>query len=587
MAVTLLCLPTLALILLLSAFSAGQQSPPPDLLLINGHVITMDRNQPSAQAIAIRQDRIVWVGKNEEARKLFGDKIRRVDLHGATVLPGIIDAHTHLVELGKSLLRLNLKDVASPEAAVEMVKKQVASTRTDEWILGWGWDEGKWASAYPDNEALSRASPNNPVLLTGLHGFASWANKKALQVAGITKETKDPENGKIMRDPATGLPTGILLNRAQELVEKKIPPMSLEQTKKAVELAARECVRNGLTSVHEARVSAMMLQAFRELIREGRLPLRIYVMLDGADRALAQEWLTRGPEIDPHHHLTIRAFKLFADGALGSRGAALVQPYSDAPDTKGLITTPAADVYGLARSSLQKGFQVCTHAIGDAANRMVLNSYERALHEVPEARNPRFRVEHAQVLASEDIPRFAKLGVIPSMQPTHCTSDKAWVEKRLGPERVKGAYAWRSLLQTGVHLPLSSDFPGETLNPFYGIYAAITRQDPQGNPPSGWYPEQRLTLDEALKGYTVEGAYAEFEEKDKGSIEKGKLADVTVISEDITKLSAKEILSIRVLKTFIGGKVVYEETGDPPQRAFGREQGTGDCQNCDCQNCPN
>ncbi|HKD15670.1 MAG TPA: amidohydrolase [Candidatus Angelobacter sp.] len=547
-----------AAVLLLSALSAGQQSQPPDLLLFDGHVITMDRNQPSAQAIGIRQDRIVWVGKNEEARKLFGEKIRRLDLHGATVLPGIIDAHTHLVELGKSLLRLNLKDVASPEAAVERVKQQVASAAPNEWILGWGWDEGKWASAYPDNEALSRASPNNPVLLTGLHGFASWANKKALQLAGITKETKDPENGKIVRDPATGLPTGILLNRAQELVEKKIPPMSLEQTKKAVELAARECFRNGLTSVHEAKVSPVMLQAFRELIREDRLPLRIYVMLDGADKALVQEWLNRGPEIDPHHHLTIRAFKLFADGALGSRGAALLQPYSDAPETKGVITTPAAEVYGLARGSLQKGFQVCTHAIGDAANRMVLDSYERALGEVPEARDPRFRVEHAQVVAPEDIPRFAKLGVIPSMQPTHCTSDKAWAERRLGPERVRGAYAWRSLLQTGVHLPLSSDFPGETLNPFYGIYAAITRQDPQGNPPGGWYPEQKLTLDEALKGYTIEAAYAEFEEKDKGSIEAGKLADLTVISGDITKLPAKEILSIRVLRTFIGGKVVYE-----------------------------
>src|SRR5215510_9638653 len=561
MAVTLLRLPTLALILLLSAFSAGQQSPPPDLLLINGHVITMDRNQPSAQAIAIRQDRIVWVGKNEEARKLFGDKIGRVDLHGATVLPGIIDAHTHLVELGKSLLRLNLKDVASPEAAVEMVKKQVASTRTDEWILGWGWDEGKWASAYPDNQALSRASPNNPVLLSGLHGFASWANKKALQLAGITKETKDPENGKIVRDPATGEPTGILLNRAQELVEKKIPPVSLEQTKKAIELAARECLRNGLTSVHEAKVSPVMLQGFRELIREGRLPLRIYVMLDGADKALVQEWLNRGAEIDPHHNLTIRAFKLFADGALGSRGAALLEPYSDAPETKGLITTPAPEVYGLTRSSLHKGFQVCTHAIGDVANRMVLDSYERALDEVPEAGDARLRVEHAQVVAPKDIPRFAKLGVIPSMQPTHCTSDKSWAEKRLGPQRVKGAYAWRSLLKTGVHLPLSSDFPGETLNPFYGIYAAITRQDPQGNPPGGWYPEERLTLDEALKGYTVEAAYAEFEEKNKGSIEAGKLADLTVISEDITKLEPKQVLSIRVLKTFIGGKLVFESDG--------------------------
>ena len=236
----------------------------------------------------------------------------------------------------------------------------------------------------------------------------------------------------------------------------------------------------------------------------------------------------------------------------------MLEPYSDAPGTKGLITTPEAEVYSLTRSSLQKGFQVCTHAIGDAANRMVLDSYERALREVSEARDARLRIEHAQVLAPRDIPRFAKLSVIPSMQPTHCTSDKAWAEKRLGPERVKGAYAWQSLLQTGVHLPLSSDFPGETLNPFFGIYAAITRQDPQGNPAGGWYPEQKLTLDEALKGYTIEGAYAEFEEKDKGSIETGKLADLTVISADITKIAPKEILSIRVLKTLVGGKLVWE-----------------------------
>lgn len=548
------------MLVLLPAGVAEPQSSLPDLLLFNAHVITMNPSQPSAQAIAIQQDRIVWVGSNDDARKLFGENVRSVDLHGATVLPGIIDAHTHLMELGKSLLRLNLKDVATPEAAVERVKKQVAVTAPNEWILGWGWDEGKWASAYPDNQALSRASPNNPVLLTGLHSFASWANKKALQLAGITKETRDPKNGKIVRDEKTGEPTGILLNRAQELVEKRIPPMTVEQVKKAIELAAQECIRNGLTSVHEAKVSAVMVQAFRDLVREGRMPLRVYVMLDGADHALVQEWLARGPEIDPHHQLTIRAFKLFADGALGSRGAALLEPYSDAPGAKGVITTPAADVYSLTHNALQKGFQVCTHAIGDAANRMVLDSYERALHDVPAAqsKDARLRVEHAQVLSPQDIPRFARLGVIPSMQPTHCTSDKAWAEQRLGPDRVKGAYAWRSLLQTGVHLPLSSDFPGETLNPFYGIYAAITRQDPQGNPPGGWYPEQRLTLEEALKGYTVEGAYAEFEENSKGSIEKGKLADLTVISDDITKIPAKEILSIRVLKTYVGGKVVYE-----------------------------
>jgi predicted amidohydrolase YtcJ len=544
----------------LVGLSFGQELEQPDLLLINGHIITETPKQPVAEAIAIRQDRIEWVGSNQDASKLFAKDVHRLDLHGATVLPGIIDAHTHLVELGKSLLRLNLKDVPNEQEAVERVKKQVAGAKPGEWILGWGWDEGKWASAYPDNRALSAVSPDNPVYLTGLHGFASWANRKALELAGVNKDTRDPENGKIMRDAKTGEPTGILLNHAQDLVDKHIPPMSLEQVKKAIALAAQECVRNGLTSVHEARVSGVMVQAFRELLRDQRLPLRVYVMLDGADPALVKEWLARGPENDSHHQLTIRAFKLFADGALGSRGAALLEPYSDAPGTKGVITTPAPEIYKLARNSLEKGFQVCTHAIGDAANRMVLDSYERALQDVPQARDARLRIEHAQVLAPDDIPRFAKLGVIPSMQPVHCTSDKAWAEQRLGPQRIKGAYAWRSLLETGAHLPLGSDFPGETLNPFYGIYAAITRQDPQGNPAGGWYPEQRLTLDEALKGYTIEAAYAEFEEKVKGSLEPGKLADMVVISDDITKIAPGQILSIRVLKTVVGGKVVYERS---------------------------
>ena len=544
----------------LTIFSLGQERPAPDLLLIHAHIVTMNSQQPSAQALAITNGKITWVGSDQDARKLFPSAKRTIDLHGATVLPGIIDAHTHLADLGKSLLRLNLKDVSSDSEAVAWVRKKASSTPRGEWILGWGWDEGKWASHYPDNEALSKATPDNPVYLAGLHGFAAWANKKALQAAGITKETPDPENGKIVRDEKTGEPTGILLNRAQALVEKHLPPMTLEQTKKAIELAAQVCIRNGLTSLHEARVSGLMVQAFRQLIREGRLPLRIYVMLDGADQALVQEWLTRGPEIDPRHQFTIRSFKLFADRALGSRGAWLLEPYSDAPQTRGVVTTPEADIYSLTRQSLQKGFQVCTHAIGDAANRATLDAYEKALHETSSAHGPRLRIEHAQVVAPADIPRFSQLGVVPSMQPTHATSDMPWAEKRVGPERIKGAYAWQSLLKTGVHLPLSSDFPGETLNPFYGIYAAITRQDPEGNPAEGWYPEQRLTLDEALRGYTIEAAYAEFEEAVKGSLQPGKLADLTVIDKDITRLAQtpKEILSIHVLKTFVGGKLVFE-----------------------------
>lgn len=553
------------MLVLLSIFTAisgfaqthSSQSVSTELLLLNAHVVTMNEKQPSAQAIAIRGERIVWVGGSDEAKKLY-PAARTMDLHGTTVLPGLIDAHTHLINLGESLVHLNLKDVPTEKETVERVKERATSAAPGEWILGWGWDEGKWASNYPTNKALSAATPNNPVFLVGLHTFAAWANRRALELAGVSKDTKDPENGKILRDEKTGEPTGILLNHAQELISKHIPPMTLAQEKRAIQLATRECVANGLTSVHEAKVTPLMVQAFHELVREGQMPLRVYAMLDGADKSLVDEWLRRGPEIDPQHQLTIRSFKVFADGALGSRGAALLEPYSDAPQTKGVMTTPEAEVYDLTRRALQAGFQVCTHAIGDAANGSVLNAYEQAEKEVPTAHDPRLRIEHSQVLAPEDIPRFAKLGVIASMQPTHATSDMPWAEKRIGPARIKGAYAWRSVKDSGAHLPLSSDFPGETLNPFYGMYAAITRQDPQGNPPGGWHPEQKLTLEEALRGYTVEAAYAEFEEKDKGAIEKGKLADLTVIAQDITSIKPAEILSTHVLQTFVGGKIVYD-----------------------------
>lgn len=557
----------LAIALLTVAVSCAvtfAQTEKPDLVLHNATILTMNPKQPAAQALAIRGGQVIWVGGEEDSWRLFPDA-RRTDLAGATVLPGIIDAHTHLLALGQSLLRLNLKDAATPDEAVARVREKAAKTPAGEWIQGWGWDEGKWAAHYPSNRELSLAAPHNPVFLVGLHGFASWANTQALELAGVNKSTPDPQNGKIVRDEKSGEATGILLNRAQELVARKIPPLTLEQTEKALEIGARECVRNGLTSLHEAQVTPMMLEAYRQLIRERRMPVRLYAMLDGANKALVEEWLARGPQIDAAQRLTVRAIKLFADGALGSRGAALLAPYADAPQTRGVVTTSEADVYELTKRALGRGFQVCTHAIGDAANRSALDAYERALRESAGASDARLRIEHAQVLAPQDIPRFAKLGVIASMQPVHCTSDMPWAETRLGPERIKGAYAWRSVLDTGAHVPFSSDFPGETLNPFFGMYAAITRQDVAGNPPGGWHAEQIVSLQQALRGYTVEAAYAEFAEGAKGSIEDGKLADFTVIDGDITKLPANRILSIKVLKTFVGGELVYESSPSPGQ----------------------
>jgi len=560
--------------LLLPIPSALTQTPvKADLLLLNAHLITMNPGQPNAEAIAINNGRIAWVGSTAEAKTMFGNAGETLDLGGATVLPGIIDAHAHLMSLGESFLKLDLKGVATPEEAARRVKEKAATVRSGEWILGWGWDEGKWAARYPTHELLTEAAPTNPVFLTGLHSFAAWANKRALLVAGINKDTRDPENGKIIRDEKTGEPSGVLINRAQDMVASHIAPLDLDAVKIALELAARECLRNGLTSVHEARVTPIMLQAFRDMVKRGRLPLRVYAMLDGADPKLIDEWLKRGPEIDPQHRLTIRSVKVFADGALGSRGAALFEPYTDAPNTRGMTTTPEAGIYEMTRRCLGRGFQVATHAIGDAANHQVLDAYEKALKHAAGVtsgatassgvggNDARLRVEHAQVLAAADIPRFAELGVIASMQPAHCTSDMAWAEKRIGAARIKGAYAWRSVLRTGAHVPISSDFPGETLNPFYGIYAAVTRQDPRGQPEGGWNPEQRMTLEEALRGYTIEAAYAEFEEKEKGSIERGKLADLIVISKDPATVAPRDLVRISVLKTFINGKLVYSSEG--------------------------
>lgn len=529
-------------------------------IFINGHIITMDENNPEVEAMAVGKGKILLTGTTREIKKNYPDT-EVVDLKGKTVMPGIIESHGHLLSLGQSFLELNLEGIESPEKAVEMVRKRVKKTPPGEWIIGWGWDEGAWAKNYPNNNALSKVSPGNPVYLRGLHGFASWVNDKALKIAGIGADSPNPPKGEIIKDRKTGKPTGILTNKAQDLLSKHIPPMSLLQIERALHLALDQCAANGLTTVHEANTSSKMLKALRSMKKKKKLNIRVYVMLDGTDKNLVESFLKKGPEIDDNHMLIIRCIKIFVDGALGSRGAALIKPYSDAPGVKGVIVTPEEALYEITVQSLKSGFQVAAHAIGDLANRITLKAYQRALKQVPKVKNHRLRLEHAQVVALEDINKFAPLGIVLSMQPPHCTSDMPWAETRVGPDRIKGAYAWRSFLNTGVHLTLNSDFPGETLNPFYGMYAAETRQTPEGKPKGGWYPEQCLTRKEVLQAYTVEAAYSGFEENIKGKIKTGMLADFIILSDNILTVPPKKLLSIKVEKTYVGGNQIYNASG--------------------------
>ena len=532
-------------------------SSPADTIYINGHVVTMDTKDPEVEAFAVSQGKILSIGTSEEIASAYPEA-DVVDLERKTVMPGIIESHGHLLSLGQSFLELNVEGIEAPLQVILKVKEKVEDTPAGEWITGWGWDDGAWAKNYPTNEELSAISPENPVYLRGLHGFACWANAKALSVAGINKDTQNPENGEILKDPITGRPTGILANEAQDLLTRHIPPMTVSQMEKALKLAIHECVKYGLTSIHEARTTTKMLEAFHSLKDKGELRSRIYVMLDWTEKDLIEVYYQSGPVLDPENMLTIRCIKIFVDGALGSRGAAMLEPYSDAPGKQGLIVTPEDEVFRLTSRALKNGLQVAIHAIGDYANRLTLTAFQRALDENPEVKDHRIRLEHAQVVALEDIPKFAPLGVVLSMQPPHATSDMPWAETRVGPERIKGAYAWRSFLDSGVHMTLNSDFPGETLDPFFGMYAAMTRQTAEGEPEGGWYPEQCLFRDEVLRAYTVEAAYSGFEENLKGRISPGMLADFIVLSSDVLNIPVQEFLDVKVEQTYLGGELIYE-----------------------------
>jgi predicted amidohydrolase YtcJ len=538
----------------------ARQQPAPDLVIHHARIYTVNPKQPVAEALVVRGSRIVFVGKSDDALAMKAASTHVIDLAGATVVPGLQDAHGHFTSLGQSLQRLDFRNTTSYDQIVEMVHQAAAKARPGEWILGRAWDQNRWPEkVFPTSDRLDAAAPDNPVYLTRVDGHAGLANHKALAAGGVTRDSRAPEGGEIIRDK-DGNPTGVLVDNAKELVESKIPPPTREQVVEQMLLADKECRHLGLTMIGDAGVPGQLIEeGYKPLVDSGKLQTRIYAMLSGTLDEL-RPYFQHGPIEDYHdYHLVVRAIKQYADGALGSYGAALLAPYSDRPETRGLLVTSPEELYEKTLAASKAGFQTCIHAIGDRANREVLDIFERVEKEVPSARQLRMRVEHAQILNAQDIPRFARLNVIASMQPTHATSDMPWVPARLGVDRMyEGAYVWRKILQTGATIASGSDFPVEEPNPMYGFYAAITRQDRNGNPPGGWMPDQKMTRQEALESFTINAAYAEHLEYELGSLEAGKLADFVVLSRDIMTAAPPDILTTRVLKTVTGGRIVYD-----------------------------
>ncbi|HVQ28686.1 MAG TPA: amidohydrolase family protein [Vicinamibacteria bacterium] len=563
----------------LAAAARGASVPAADLLLTNARVYTFTWDEPGrdgtpapnaprtasgfhpdAAAVAIQGERIVFVGGAREAQAFRGPRTRVVDLGGATVLPGLVDSHTHVVELGEAASRVDLVDVATEEEAVARVAARAARVPKGEWIVGRGWDEGAWANHYPSLKLLSERVPDHPVFLASLHSFAGWGNRMALARAGITRDTKAPEGGEIVKDP-DGNPTGILLNRAVPLLASAVPPATDEQLKEYVRSALQIMAQGGYVAVHEAGAESRHMKAFEALEAERQLPVRVYAMLSARDEALCARWLAKGPDHDDGRRLVTRSVKAYYDGALGSRGARLLEDYSDRPGHRGV----SGDQYGFDQKRvaemMKAGFQVAVHAIGDAGNRETLDFIESVIAAQPTVRELRNRIEHAQVVHPDDVPRFARLGVIASMEPPHCVEDKTWAEDRLGPVRVKGAYAWRTLRLSGARLALNSDLTGSDHDIFYGLHAAITRRDKKLEPAGGWHPEERLTPEEAVRGYTTWNAYAAFWEKESGVLAAGRWADLTVMDIDPLVVGVVEpgrLLGGHIVATLVGGRVAYE-----------------------------
>jgi predicted amidohydrolase YtcJ len=551
----------------------SEKKTPADLIIKGGTIYTVESENPKVDAVAIIADTIAYAGNLSGLVKYEGEQTKVIDLAGRTMTPGFIEGHGHFMGLGYNELNLDLMNVTSYEEMVVKVKEAVAKAQPGQWIVGRGWHQDKWIKkpeklikGFQTHQLLSEVSPNNPVFLRHASGHAGFANAKAMQLAGVNQLSIEKlgknlgEGGEILVDEL-GNPTGLFNERAQTLIAQYIPENTTETNEQALELAIAASLRNGITSFHDAGVSRENIELFKKFKTEGKLNTRLYVMLTGFDSELLYEWFKKGPEIDSANLLTIRAIKLNCDGALGSRGAWLLEPYSDRPDFSGMATLSMDTVLKISREGLKHGFQVCSHAIGDRANKEILDRYEIAFSENPaKAVNHRYRIEHAQHLHPNEIPRFGKMGVIPAVQAIHLSSDRSWAIDRLGEKRIKeGAYMWQSLLKSGAVIVNGSDVPVEPINPIASFFASVTRQTLKGEPEGGYEPAEKMTREQALRSYTLDAAYGAFEENIKGSIKAGKLADFVVFDKDLMTVPDAEILSTEVSMTILGGKVLYEK----------------------------
>ncbi|WP_115462072.1 amidohydrolase [Winogradskyella aurantiaca] len=565
----------LSLVLSLNFISCNSsKSETASMIIHGGTIYTVENNNATVEAVAVKDGAILFAGDLATIESYRTEATVDINLEGKTMTPGLVEGHGHFMGLGYNELNLDLLNTTSYQEIIDAVAERVATAEPGQWITGRGWHQSKWDSlpeemvnGFQTHHLLSEVSPDNPVYLRHASGHAGFANAKAMEIAGLdvyAREGITPsdlvEGGEILTD-AMGRPTGVFNERAMTMITQHIPESTPETDKHAFDLAIAACHKNGITSFHDAGIPRETIELYKSMQAKGKMDVRIYAMLTGWDKDLLNEWYERGIMVDPDHRFTIRSVKLNCDGALGSRGAWLIQPYTDRPDHFGHETLPMEFVKEIAVSGLENGFQVCSHAIGDRANREILNRYQFAFNRNPEkAKNHRFRIEHAQHLHPADIPRFAELNVIPAMQAIHMSSDRPWAINRLGEKRIKeGAYMWQTLLKSGVPIVNGTDVPVEPINPIPSFYASVSRKTLKGQPEGGYEPAEKMTREQALRSYTLDAAFGAFEEDIKGSIKEGKLADFTIYNQDLMTVPEDQILNTEVVMTIFNGEVVYQK----------------------------